>query len=75
MTDVLFNPEEYVKGFSREQIVDHLREVISIVTDLDPPLDLRDQVFGVAQAMHATMQKRESPVTKAPPLLRVPKER
>lgn len=72
----MFDPADYVRGFTRQQVTDHLIE--SLVTferiaTLHPiPDDLREPVFHVVQTMTAAMQKKDasvSPVTK-PSLVR-----
>ena len=51
-----FDPDRYTRGYSREQIVDHLRETLEIVEELDPPSDLIHDVFAVAQVMVAAIE-------------------
>lgn len=46
-----FDPDKWTRGFSREQIIAHFREVIDIVEELDPPADLREQTFQLVQVM------------------------
>jgi len=58
VSGVKFDPDEYVRGFSDAQIAAHLRGVLAIVEELDPPMDLRVHVFGVAQAMRGAMEPR-----------------
>ena len=87
MSESVFDPAEYIRGFSDEQIVDHLDGVLTIVEKI---IDLQlahfegsafarspgliEHVFDVAQAMRATMQRRESPVeVPKTPLMTVPR--
>ncbi len=55
---VRFKPGDYIRGFSDAHIVEHLKGVLEIVDDVDPPMDLRLIVFQVAQQMRATMEPR-----------------
>lgn len=63
--DPVFRPEKYVRGFTRAQIVQHLRATVEIVEDVNPPEDLRVAVFNVAQQLEASMQPVEEKVRKA----------
>lgn len=66
----VFRPQDYRRGFSREQIVEHLKAVCEMVDEIDPPSDLRIAVFNVAQQMESAMQ----PLTAAgEPRLAIPK--
>ena len=69
--DVVFNPDEYRRGFSNEQIVDHVADCLAMTNEIlhrnhrvpaDLPVEMRVEVFRVVQLMRATMQKIESPV-------------
>lgn len=74
----VFRPEQWVRGFSDDHIVSHLKGVLAIVerveeeTDGGVPADLRVHVFGVAQAMRASMQPR-NPRLVAAPAMAIPK--
>jgi len=76
--EVAFDPDAYIKGFSREQIVKHLDETLSIVEEVAATHPLGEQlvgrVFDIAQLMHASMQPRKSPVeVPRAPLMTVPR--
>ena len=58
----VFDPERYTRGYSREQIVDHLRETLEIVAELDPPEELLHDVFAVAQTMVSSLEPVSSEI-------------
>lgn len=60
-----FDPSRFRPAFTRELIVEHLRDVVGIVEEIDPPADLRLAVFGVAQAMWSSMQPVDTAVEVA----------
>lgn len=60
--EAMFDPRRFKPQFSDQHITDHLRRVLDLVDELDPPEDLRVHVFGVAQAMCSAMSPTESPV-------------
>lgn len=65
MSESAFDPAEYIRGFSDEQIVEHLvgtmRIVDRVIEQADVPEALFKDVFAVAQAMRAAMQPRNPP--------------
>jgi hypothetical protein len=60
-----FQPEQYRRHFTPKQIREHLEEVLEIVEQLDPPMDLRASVFGVAQAMCSSMESKDAATAQA----------
>ncbi len=59
--DPVYNPDDYQRGYSREQIVAHLDEALSIFHELDAsqgiPKEIAPAVFGVAQMMCGAVEK------------------
>lgn len=58
-----FDPARYLRSFSDGQIVEHLAGCLRLVAQVEEetggiPDDLRPLVFGVAQAMRASMEPR-----------------
>lgn len=74
MSESAFDPAEYIRGFSDEQIVEHLvgtmRIVDRVIEQADVPEALFKDVFAVAQAMRAAMQPK-SPQQGKPRIARV----
>ena len=58
----VFDPSRFRPQFSDDHIVGHLRRVLRLVEELDPPADLRVHVFSVAQAMCSAMSPLDSQV-------------
>lgn len=60
MAESVFNPDEFIRGFSNDQIAEHLIDTLRIVKRVEEeegiPLDLYPAVFGVANAMRSSMQ-------------------
>lgn len=54
-----------VRIWTREQVTDMNREALAIVTDLDPPDDLRLEVFNCALRMIGQVDIKESDITRA----------
>lgn len=55
----LFDPSRFRPQFSDDHILSHLRRVLRLVDELDPPADLRVHAFGVVQAMCSSMSPAE----------------
>jgi hypothetical protein len=57
-----YRPADYVRGYSREQIVEHVSECLSIFAELDNeeptgiPLAIAPAVFSVVQIMVAAVE-------------------
>lgn len=52
----VYDPSRYRPGFSRDDITDHVRDVLDIVAELDPPDVLAPLVYQTVQQMAAAMQ-------------------
>jgi hypothetical protein len=63
--DGVFNPDQWNRGFSHETIVDHLRECLEIVDELDPPASLAVAVFGVVQQMVSSIEPTDAALRAA----------
>lgn len=57
----VYDPANFRPGFSRDQIIEHMDDVLSIMEELAPrtPDDLRASVYVTVQAMCASMQPRQ----------------
>lgn len=62
VNESVFDPSRFRPQFSDEHTIAHLKHVLRLVEEIDPPDDLRVHVFGVVQAMAAGMQPVESTI-------------
>lgn len=63
MDDVVFNPSDYRRGFSNEQIVEHVVDCLRMVEEIleqtpELPVELQLAVFSTVQMMRSSMQAK-----------------
>lgn len=64
-----YQPDDFTRGYSREQIVEHVAECLSIFGELDAEWNIADaiapSVFAVVQTMVAAVEPTEDALKKA----------